>query len=89
MGQSRPVTSCRFFAVYYGSQRTRKQAKEAPEHPLETDQQRRVRLHEETELEGEQSQRNREKTRLAKRNARDRARRRGCKESAEDKAARA
>ena len=45
----------------YGSQRTRKQAKEAPEHPLETDQQRRVRLHEETELEGEQSQRNREK----------------------------
>ena len=50
-----------YCSKYYGTQRTRKQAKEAPEHPLETDQQRRARLHEETELEGEQSQRNREK----------------------------
>ena len=69
-----------------------KKRRRAPEHPLETDQQRRARLHERNE--GDRARRRTDskeqrKTRLAKRNARDRARRRECTESAEDKAARA
>ena len=41
-----------YCSEYYGTQRTRKQAKEGP---------RRARPHERKELEGEQSQRNKEK----------------------------
>ena len=63
----------------------------APEHPLETGQQRRARLHERNERDRARRRtesKEQRKIRLAKRNARDRARWRECTESAEDKAAR-
>ena len=69
-----------------------KKRRRAPEHLLETDEQRRARLHERNERDRARRRtesKEQRKTRLAKRNVRDRDRRRECTESAEDKAARA
>ena len=48
-------------ASIMGPREPENKRRRAPEHPLETDQQRRARPHERNEREGEQSQRNREK----------------------------
>ena len=58
-----------YCSEYYGTQRTRKQAKEVPEHPLETDQQRRARPHERNERDRARRRtesKEQRKTRLAK-----------------------